>query len=342
MILGLLDEATTAGARLSRACKVVGLTVRTVQRWRLRGGGDDLRRGPSSTPHNKLSAAEDEVVLEVVKSKEFYDLSPRQIVPRLADRGEYYASESHFYRMLRKSGLLHHRALSRPPTKRPKALTATGPDQVYSWDITYLRSRVRGVYFYLYLVVDIWSRRIVGWAIHDHECGDLAAALIERICADNPRSGNLLWLHSDNGAAMKSAPLLTMLTTLGISPSFSRPRVSNDNPYSEALFRTLKYRPSFPSRPFADIAAAIAWVGRFVQWYNTEHLHSAVNFVTPDDRHFGRHLKILSARSRVYAAARRRHPERWSGETRNWDPIRVVCLNPEYDNGSSKSKAKHA
>ena len=318
---------------------MVGLTERTVQRWHVQGGGDDLRRGPTSIPRSKLSTREEQRVLDVANSKEFHDVSPRQIVPTLADRGTYYASESAFYRLLRKHGLQHHRARTRPPQSRPRALTATGPDQVYSWDITYLRSRIRGIYYYLYLVVDIWSRRIVGWALHDVESGELAAALVERICADNPRCDRLLWLHSDNGAAMKSAPLLAKLKTLGISPSFSRPRVSNDNPYSEALFRTLKYRPSFPSRPFADIAAAIAWVERFVDWYNTKHLHSAIKFVTPDDRHFGRHHKILSARSRVYDAARRRHPERWSGKTRNWEPIRVVCLNPEYDNASSKSKA---
>lgn len=321
---------------------MVGLAERTVQRWVAQGGGDDLRRGPTSTPRNKLSAAEEQQVLDVANSPEFHDVSPRQIVPTLTDRDTYYASESAFYRILHKGGLLHHRARSRPPTSRPRALTATGPDQVYSWDITYLRSRVRGVYFYLYLVVDIWSRRIVGWAIYDVESGELAADLVERICADNPKRDNVLWLHSDNGAAMKSVPLLVKLKALDISPSFSRPRVSNDNPYSEALFRTLKYRPTFPSRPFADIHAAIAWVARFVEWYNTKHLHSAINFVTPDDRHFGRHFKILSARSRVYEAARRRHPERWSGKTRNWEPVRVVCLNPEYDNGSSKSKAKNA
>lgn len=321
---------------------MIGLTERTVQRWATQGGGDDLRRGPKTTPRNKLSAAEEQRVLEVANSPEFHDKSPRQIVPTLTDRNMYIASESAFYRVMRKYGLQHHRARSRPPTSRPKALTATGPNQVYSWDITYLRTRVRGVYFYLYVVVDIWSRRIVGWALYDVESGELAAALIERICADNPRCDNLLWLHSDNGAAMKSAPLLAELKKRGISPSFSRPRVSNDNPYSEALFRTLKYRPSFPSRPFVAIDAALTWVTRFVEWYNTEHLHSAINFVTPDDRHDGRHLKILSGRRRVYEAARRRHPERWSGKTRNWDPIRVVCLNPEYDNGASKSKAKHA
>ena len=321
---------------------MVGLTERTVQRWVAQGGGDDLRRGPTGTPRSKLSAAEEQQVVDIANSPEFNDLSPRQIVPTLTDRDTYYASESAFYRILRKRGLVHHRARSRPPTSRPRALTATGPDQVYSWDITYLRSRVRGVYFYLYLVVDIWSRRIVGWALYDVESGELAADLVERICANNPKRDIVLWLHSDNGAAMKSVPLLAKLKALGISPSFSRPRVSNDNPYSEALFRTLKYRPSFPSRPFVEIQAALTWVSRFVEWYNTKHLHSAINYVTPDDRHFGRHLKLLSARSRVYEAARRRHPERWSGKTRNWEPVRVVCLNPEYDNGSSKFKAKHA
>ena len=337
MILRLLVDAMAAGASLSRACEVLGLDCRTVQRWTKQGGGDDRRRGPASAPRNKLTAEEDARLLAVANSPEFRDQSPRQIIPKLASRGQYIASEAHLYRLLRKHGLLVHRSRTRPPTPHPRALTATGPDQVYSWDITYLRSPVRGVYFYLYMVVDIWSRRIVAWEVHDRECGDLASALVERICQSCTHSGNLVWLHSDNGAPMKSAALLATLRRLGIQPSFSRPRVSNDNPYSEALFRTLKYRPNFPTRPFADLDAARTWVERFVRWYNTEHLHSAINFVTPDDRHFGRHEPILSARRRVYEAARRRHPERWSGKTRAWDPVAVVCLNPERD-----SKAKHA
>lgn len=340
MILRLLDEATAAGARLSRACELLGLTERTVQRWREQGGGDDARRGPSSAPHNKLSEAEEKRLLDVAKSKEYCDQSPKQIIPRLADLGIYIASEASLNRLLKRHGLLRHRTRARPPASRPRALTATGPNQVYSWDITYLKSRIRGVYFYLYLIVDVWSRRIVAWAVHDRECGLLAAALVESACIANPRSGNLLWLHSDNGAPMKSAALLATLRELGISPSFSRPSTSDDNPYSEALFRTLKYHPTFPQRPFADIDAARAWVARFLQWYNTRHLHSAIKFVTPDDRHFGRHLDILARRERVYAAARRRHPERWTGNTRNWKPVRVVCLNPERE--PADSKAKHA
>ena len=339
MILGALDEAVRAGARLERACATLGLTVRTVQRWRARGGGDDRRHGPSSAPHNKLSDAERQRLLTLFTSSEYCDLSPRQLVPRLADRGEYIASESTLYRVLHSHGLQHHRARSRPPATRPRALTATGPDQVYSWDITYLPSRVRGLYFYLYMIVDIWSRRIIAWAVHDRECGDLAARLVESTCNPAQRSNIITWLHADNGAPMRSATLLATLRQLGISTSFSRPRVSNDNPYSEALFRTLKYRPSFPSRPFAALADANAWVLRFVKWYNTEHLHSAIHFVTPDDRHLGRHAAILDNRTRVYEAAKLRHPERWAGSTRNWQPVQSVCLNPERTPRSKESTA---
>ena len=339
MILRLVGDATAAGASLERACELLGLDCRTVQRWRRVGGGEDRRRGPRTPPSSKITAEEDERLLAHANSPEFRDQSPRQIIPRLADRGVYIASESHLYLLLRRRGLQVHRARSRPPRGRPRSLTATGPNQVYSWDITYLRSVVRGVYFYLYMVVDIWSRRIVAWEVHDRECGQIAAAMVERICQDNPRSGKLVWLHPDNGAPMKSAALLATLHRLDIRASFSRPSVSNDNPYSEALFRTLKYRPNFPSRPYDDIHTAIAWVDQFACWYNSQHLHSAIHFVTPDDRHLGRHHDILARRRRVYAAARRRHPERWSGDIRSWEPDRVVCLNPER---RDDSKAKHA
>jgi hypothetical protein len=139
-----------------------------------------------------------------------------------------------------------------------------------------------------------------------------------------------LILHTDNGGPMKGSTMLATLQRLGIVPSFSRPKVSDDNPYSEALFRTLKYRPEYPGRPFDSLAEAREWVAGFVQWYNTVHLHSAICFVSPDDRHFGREHDLLKKRREVYEAARRRHPERWStGKTRNWDPVRVVVLNPD-------------
>ncbi len=339
MLLAALDEATAGGVPLTRCCSAIGLTERTVQRWRAVGGGDDGRRATPGGPHNKLAPSEAAFLLETTLLPEYCDQSPRQIVPNLADAGRYIASEATWYRYQHANDLQHHRAATRPPSPRPRALTANGPDQVYTWDITYLPSRVRGQFFYLYMIVDIWSRRIIAAIVHERECGELAAAMVENACMSSTGSDNITWLHSDNGAPMKSVTLLATLQRLGISPSFSRPRVSNDNPYSESLFRTLKYRPSYPSRPFANLNAATTWVERFVHWYNTQHLHSAIRFVTPDDRHARRDIPILAKRRSVYAAARARHPERWTGPTRNWEPVLAVCLNPERSSRPSQSMA---
>lgn len=331
MILQLIEEALEAGARLQPACELLGLSARTHQRWKQQGGGQDRRRGPKSLPTNKFSAQEREHLLQVVNAPEFRDLSPKQIVPRLADRREYVGSESTMYRVLRAEGQLGHRQSSRPAraTRRPREHVATGPEQVWSWDISYLKSPIRGVFFYLYLILDVWSRKIVGARVYAEESTELAAELFEATCEGLGLDPDGLVLHQDNGSPMKGATLLATLTSLGVLASFSRPRVSDDNPYSEALFRTLKYRPEYPQRPFASLDEAQAWVDRFVAWYNTEHLHSAIRFVTPDDRHFGRETAILAQRCRVYDTARRRHPERWSGPTRNWEPVTTVYLNPE-------------
>jgi putative transposase len=342
MTLRLIDEAVAAGARLERACELLGLTIRTVQRWRRDGGGEDKRRGPLSAPHNKLSRREERRILRLLGSPRYRDLSPKQLIPLLADKGIYIASEATLYRVMHKHGLQHHRAPTRPPSQRPRAHQARGPLQVFSWDITYLPSLVRGMYFYLYLVVDIWSRRIMAAEVHETECGEIAATMIEKCLQSAAKGGKKPILHSDNGAPMRSATLAVKLRDLSITPSFSRPRVSNDNPFSESLFRTLKYRPSFPRKPFADLAAAQQWVDRFVRWYNTEHLHSAIRFVTPDARHFGHDTAQLAKRRAVYEAARAKHPERWSRSTRNWNPILVVTLNPERENTHSKPQANAA
>jgi len=272
--------------------------------------------------------------MAVVNSPEFRDASPKQIVPTLADRGVYLASESTIYRLLRARGLMRHRGASRPPQARAsRQHVARGPNQVWSWDITYLRSPVRGAFYYLYLVEDVWSRRIVAWAIHERESHELAAELIQRACRDERCRAGLI-LHSDNGAPMKGATMLATLQRLGVVPSFSRPGVSDDNPFSEALFRTLKYCPRFPSKPFPGLIAARAWVDGFVGWYNTEHLHSAIRFTTPAARHSGRDVAQLLARHAVYQMARRRHPHRWSGPTRNWSRIETVVLNPDASTGT--------
>ncbi len=330
MILGLVEEARCGGARLEPACETIGLSVRTIQRWRRQGGGDDRRHGPHSEPPNKLSPAERQKALEVLSSPPYRDLSPHQIVPRLADEGSYIASESTMYRILRDEELLAHRQRSRPAVVwRTKEHIATGPNQVWSWDITYLRSPVRGSFYYLYLILDVWSRKIMGARVYREESMDLAAELFEHTCQCHDLDPEGIVLHSDNGGPMKGSTMLATLQRLGVVASFSRPRVSDDNPYSEALFRTAKYRPEYPSGPFASLEAATLWVASFVSWYNEEHLHSGIRFVTPEDRHSGREEKILKRRQRVYERARRRHPDRWSGATRNWDRIEAVVLNPE-------------
>lgn len=330
MILGLIDEAVEGGARQAKACEIVGVDPRTVQRWRSSGVGEDGRAGPRREPWNKLTVEERNRLLAVLNAPDHRDLSPKQIVPRLADAGVYLASESTMYRLLQAESQLAHRGPARAPEKRyrPEEWRATGPNQVWSWDITYLRSSVRGQFFYLYLAVDVWSRKIVGWSVHEVESTELAAQLIEQACADEGTRPGLV-LHSDNGAPMKGATMLAKLRDLGVVTSFSRPGVSNDNPYSESLFRTVKYRPEFPRGCFASLDDARAWVERFVRWYNTEHRHSGIKYVTPEQRHLGQDIEILCERSKVYEAARQRHPERWAGSTRDWSPVGEVCLNPQ-------------
>ena len=336
MIRTLVEEAVTAGARRWRACEMLGLAVRTLERW-----GDDRedgRLGPKSDPANKLSAAERQRIVEVATSAEFRDESPKQIVPTLADRGQYIGSESTIYRALHAEDLQHRRGAARPPTHRPRELVSDGPWQVASWDITYLKSHVRGEFFYLYLVVDVWSRMILGWEIHDVESADLSSALIQRIRDEAGPGVDLVgWvLHADNGGPMKGATMLATMQRLGVVPSFSRPSVSNDNPFSESLFRTMKYVPEYPRDGFVCLDAARTWVAAFVAWYNHEHKHSGIGFVAPADRHAGRDVELLAARRAVYARAQRRNPERWSRHTRPWSRPETVTLNPEANHAAAK------
>lgn len=330
MIIYLIDEAVQSAARRRRACETVGLSCRTVERWREQGtDADDRRHGPKKSPKNKLSDLEREKVLQIANTHEYRELSPRQIVPLLADKSIYVASESSFYRILHEEGQMTHRQPSRPATHKPRQYSATGPEQLLSWDITYLRGPVRGLFYYLYMFVDIWSRKIMGWAVHETESTQLAAQLLSAICSRIGVDSKGVVLHADNGSAMKGSTMLATIQALGLIPSFSRPHVSDDNPFSESLFRTMKYRPWYPCKPFATIAEAIQWVERFVRWYNEEHLHSAIGFVTPYDRHMGADIAILDNRRQVYAAAQHRHPERWSRHHRQWRRPVIVTLNPD-------------
>lgn len=302
------------------------IDVKTFKRWE--NDLEDKRRGPKTTSANKLSDEEIEKVIQISTSKEYVDLPPTQIVPLLADKGIYIASESSFYKILRERKLLKHRGKSKKPSmNKPAPLIAKSPNEIYSWDITYLRSSVSGMFYYLYMFMDIYSRKVVGFEVHEKESMEHSSKLVERICIQENVLKDQLVLHSDNGGAMKGATMLATLQKLGVVPSFSRPRVSDDNPYSESLFKTLKYCPEYPSRPFASLSEASGWVEKFVFWYNNIHLHSGIKFVTPMSRHEGKDIMILKNRKRVYEEAKNKNPNRWSRTTRNWDRVEKVLLN---------------
>jgi len=348
--IDLIDEAVTAGARCAEASGVLEINVRTLQRWKktLRSSADlaDQRKvsAANRTPANKLSDEEREVILTLCNQAEYKSLPPSQIVPRLADTGEYIASESSFYRVLREADQVHRRGRSNPPrtVPKPEGFKATGPNQLWSWDITYLASSIRGSFYRLYLILDIFSRKIVGWEVHESELAEHASLMIRKACLVEGIHWDGLVLHADNGGPMKGATMLATLQKLGIVPSFSRPSVSDDNPYSESMFRTLKYTPGYPSKPFESIEAARQWVHHFVQWYNDEHRHSAIRYVTPNQRHRGEDSDLLGQRKAVYERARQQNPQRWSGKTRNWNPVEEVWLNPPKEHQAAKEQESKA
>lgn len=290
----------------------------------------DKRSLVKKTPFNKLTSEERSNIISISNLPSYCDLPPCKIVPKLADEGIYLASESSFYRILREEKMLQHRGRSKPRKHhKPTALIAVKPNQVWSWDISYLKTHIMGMYFYLYMVVDIYSRKIVGWTIQNHENSEHATALMIQACTDEKIYPNQISLHSDNGSPMKGATLLTTLQNLGVATSFSRPAVSNDNAYSEALFKTIKYVPFYPYHGFSSIEEARNWTEKFVNWYNNEHLHSALKFITPHQRHTGQDIIILEKRKNTYEIAKKKNPSRWSREIRNWDLPSIVILNPD-------------
>lgn len=345
-ILRWVSEAVASGSRRASACEVLGLTARSLQRWveAAPGGAPichaDARPARLQQPANRFSDAERATLLAAANEPEFGALPPSQIVPRLADAGRYLGSESTLYRCLREALQLTHRRPERRAHSRskPRALSATAPNQLISWDITYLQTEVHGIYLYLYVFMDVFSRKIVASQVFEQESQTHASAMFhDYVCRTGITAGQLT-LHSDNGAPMKGATLIATLEQLGVARSLSRPSVSNDNPYSEALFRTLKYRPEYPTRPFRDLADARAFAEILVHWYNYDHRHSAISFVTPAQRHDGDDQQLLDQRHALYQAARAKHPARWSGNTRNWTRRKRVHLNPEKPEKGATAK----
>ena len=335
LAVSLIDEARAAGARLKPSCAVLGITARTYQRW-TQGGAVRADARPMAlrpAPSHALTEDERQAVLETTLQPDYAALPPGQIVPRLADQGIYLASESTFYRVLRAHDLQHHRGRAKAPStpRSPATHCANKPNQVWCWDITWLPGPIRGQFTFLYLIIDLYSRKIVGWEVHEVENSAHARDLVERTVWREGILDQPLVLHGDNGSPLKGATVQALLSRLGITASFSRPRVSDDNAYAEALFRTLKYSPGFPRQGFSTLAAARDWVQAFSNWYNTVHRHRSIQYVTPQQRHSGEDVAILRQRHALYQAAQRQHPTRWSGDTRNWGHIREVWLNPEND-----------
>lgn len=331
----LIDEARANGARLIPCCEIIGINARTYQRWNqtaeIKIDQRSITKRP--TPKNKLSEEERQSILTTVNNSEYADLPPSQIVPKLADEGKYIASESTIYRVLKEEKMNTHRSKVKPSKKRiPPTHIATAPNQVWTWDITWLNAPVKGQYYKLYMVVDMYSRFIVAHEVWETENATYAQELITRATRTQKTYGKPLVLHSDNGSPMKAATFLATLEKLGVQYSFSRPRVSNDNPYSEALFRTLKYRPVYPNSGFASISEARKWVADFVSWYNNIHLHSGINFITPYQRHNGLDNEVMQNRIKVYTEAKNKNPERWSKNIRNWSLPSYVALNPIKEN----------
>ncbi len=323
--LDLINIAVSSGARKFKACELLNVNIRTIQRWET-DGLVDKRKSSKRIASNALCEKEKEEIINISCSERFMNMTPYSIVPILAEEGKYIASESSFYRVLRDAGLLKHRKSTRKRRKSSSIeLKASRPNQLWSWDITYLRTEIKGKFFYLYLFMDIWSRKIVGWEVHENESGEKSSSMIAKICSKYNISSETLLLHSDNGAPMKSATMLATLNFLGVDPSYSRPSVSNDNAYSESLFKTLKYTAGYP-KFFNSLEEANTWVDRFVEWYNNEHRHSKINFVTPNQRHSNEHIEILKMRTHTYNKAKERKPERWSKNTRVWNGVKEVFL----------------
>ena len=335
LYISLIEENVSIGGNRETACKILGINLSTYFRWKqqlkINGNTCDLRPLASHPePANKLSPAERALVLNTLHSSEFADTSPNEIVAKLADQGTYIASERTFYRILKEENELHHRGRSKSPVKRePPSHVATAPNQVWSWDITYLNGPVKGHYFFLYMILDIFSRFIVGWEVWEEQSSEHAKTLVSKAAlAEHIAPNSMLILHSDNGSPMKAFDMLTKLQHLGIQPSFSRPHVSNDNPFSESLFRICKYRPDFLVNGFPSLEEARRWCKSFVDWYNFRHYHSGIKFLTPHQRHHLDWQNISHKRTDVYEAAKAKHPERWNGRsTRNWQAPTEVSLN---------------
>ena len=266
---------------------------------------------PKAAPPRALSADEKAAVRALLNSERFQDAAPREVYASLLDEGIYLCSVRSMYRILAENNeVRERRAQRRHPVWVKPELVATGPNHLWSWDITRLQSQVAGTFYYLYVILDVYSRYVVGWLMAPQESAALAQELISATCAKQQIARETLTIHADHGGPMIAHTMTQLLSDLGVTKTHSRPRVSNDNPYSEAQFKTLKYRPDFPAR-FGSLPDARAWAHAFFAWYNAEHHHSGLGLLTPTMVHHGAAPAILAERQRVLSLAYAAHPDRF-------------------------------
>lgn len=317
-----------------RACRAFGVNARTY-RHRKQARENRLPARPEApaaprAPHPAaLSCAEKERVLSELCSERFYDLAPAQVFTTLLDEGEYLCSVRQMYRLLSDHGLSRERRRGghqRRGQYPAPMLEASGPNQCWSWDITKLRGPAKGVLYYLYTILDIFSRYVVGWTIATKESESVAHELIRKTCAKENVDPGQLTLHADRGSPMIAGSVAELLFELGVHKSHSRPRVSNDNPFVEAHFKTLKYRPDYPDR-FEDLPAARAWCRAFFDWYNHTHYHSGIAYLRPADLHAGREADVIERRQAALDQAHATNPQRFARRPKPATPPERAWIN---------------
>ncbi len=332
--IAFFKEGKEAGLPIKAVADLLGICGRTLRRWRLdisgQGFSADRRKGAPRQVAHKFSAKERQRVIDTVNDPRFGDLPPVQIVAILAEEKQYIGSAMTIYLIMREKGLLNHRGSARQPreSRDVPMLTATAIHQLLALDITLLPGPVKGQFYYLYMVMDVWSRRILGMEVHERECSELACDFFDRVCRDEGiGKGTATVLHSDNGAPMRSFTLASKLAEPGVTRSLSRPGVSNANAFAESLFRTLKYYRIYPERRFRSLDADRCWVDSFVEWYNAEDHNNGIKYVTPNQRHFGEADEICAIRQQTYEKGREENLRRWSRPPRCWKQPEVVKIN---------------
>ena len=316
--------------RMKTLCSYIGVSQRTIERWQ-KDGVEDRRRGSSRKVPRKLSEEENERIYNILCSGEYKDMNAHEVFNSLLDKGIYLASDRTFYRILKRNNALSHRSESKGGTSKhkPDELVATAKNQVWMWDITWIKTDVRGIYYYAYVIEDLFDRSIVGWMIFENESDVHAKELFEAACLKE--KAHPKFVHSDNGEPMKGITLVAFYYQLGIIPSFSRPRVSDDNPYIESFFKSVKYICGYPSC-FRTIDGARRWFADFIDWYNNSHMHSGLQYVTPAQKRSGQYISIFSERNRIINEARFAHPERWCGRmTKQYIVHAAEVLNPDKE-----------